>query len=211
VLQVAHGVHPTWESAASTKTAAELGHSPTIVTAAIPVATVQACSYSTTTAECHQASTTISSQQLTMLQLQEDGPLCSRMLPAQAKQLTMSSGTRGQLAKGPFQQICSLRRRAPRQGPKEVVSTDDVVSDLGGEDPRGGLALGHGAARQNTEWRDGEQRRARWEERRRKVPWTLLRTTTADKRQNGGRRWKPERHDDGWSGGDAVCPWHTRC
>jgi hypothetical protein len=36
----------------------------------------------------HQASTAISRQQLSMLQLWEDGPLCSRMPPTQAKQLT---------------------------------------------------------------------------------------------------------------------------
>jgi hypothetical protein len=57
---VLHGVYPTWGSAVSTTTAAELGQSPTIPTAAIPVeiaaiavAIVQPCSYSTTTAGCH--------------------------------------------------------------------------------------------------------------------------------------------------------------
>jgi hypothetical protein len=35
-----------------------------------------------------------------MLQLREDGPLHSRMPPAQAKQLTTSSGTCGQSAEG---------------------------------------------------------------------------------------------------------------
>jgi hypothetical protein len=35
-----------------------------------------------------------------MLQLWEDGPLCSRMSSAQAKQLVVSSGTHGQSAKG---------------------------------------------------------------------------------------------------------------
>jgi hypothetical protein len=40
-------------------------------------------------------------QQLSMLQLLEDGPLCSRMPPAKAKQLAMSSGTRDQLVEGP--------------------------------------------------------------------------------------------------------------
>jgi hypothetical protein len=36
-----------------------------------------------------------------MLQLWEDGPLCSRMPPAQEKQLTTASGTCGQLAERP--------------------------------------------------------------------------------------------------------------
>jgi hypothetical protein len=45
--------------------------------------------------------TTPWSTNYTMLQLREDGPLCSRMPPAKAKQLTMSSGTCGQPTKGP--------------------------------------------------------------------------------------------------------------
>jgi hypothetical protein len=36
-----------------------------------------------------------------MLQLREDGSLCLRMSPAQAKQLTASSGTHGQPVEGP--------------------------------------------------------------------------------------------------------------
>jgi hypothetical protein len=42
-----------------------------------------------------------------MLQLREDGPLCYRMPPAQAKQLTVSSGTRGQLVDGPSEGSCT--------------------------------------------------------------------------------------------------------
>jgi hypothetical protein len=75
--------------AASTTTVVELGPSPTIPTMTIPTATVaaaakaavQPCPYSTIAAGCHQATTIVSRQQLSMLQLQEDGPLCSRMLP----------------------------------------------------------------------------------------------------------------------------------
>jgi hypothetical protein len=80
----------------STTTAAELGQSPTISTAAISAATTfQRCSYSTAAAGYHQAATAIPHQQLSMHQLWEDGPLCSRMLPTKAKQLTASSGTHG--------------------------------------------------------------------------------------------------------------------
>jgi hypothetical protein len=38
-----------------------------------------------------------------MLQLWEGGPLCSRMMYAQAKQLAVSSGTGGQSVEGPFE------------------------------------------------------------------------------------------------------------
>jgi hypothetical protein len=99
---------PHLGSAASTTTTVELGQSPTIPPAAILAATaiaattaVQPYPYSTAAAGCHQATTTVSSQQLSMLQLWEDGPLCSRMPPAQAKQLAVSSGTCGQSAEGP--------------------------------------------------------------------------------------------------------------
>jgi hypothetical protein len=95
----------------STTTIAELGHSPTIPTTAILAVTaavaVQPCSYSTAIAGCCQATTAVSRQQLSMLQLQEDGPLRSRMPPAQEKQLTTSSGTRGQLAEGPLEGFCT--------------------------------------------------------------------------------------------------------
>jgi hypothetical protein len=47
-------------------------------------------------------------QQISMLQLWEDGPLCSRMPPAKAKQLTVSSGTRGQPIEGPSKGSCTM-------------------------------------------------------------------------------------------------------
>jgi ABC-type arginine transport system permease subunit len=64
----------------STTTTAELGQSPTIPTAAIPAAIVIAATavvqpypYYIATAGCHLATTTVSHQQLSMLQLREDG------------------------------------------------------------------------------------------------------------------------------------------
>jgi hypothetical protein len=86
------------------------------ISAATTVATtaiIQPCFYSTVIAECHQASTTIPRQQLSMLQLREDWPLCSRMPPTQAKQLTVSSGTRGKSAEGPSEG--SYTTDGPRQ------------------------------------------------------------------------------------------------
>jgi hypothetical protein len=103
----------------STTTITELGPSPTIPTAAIPAATtaaaatttaVQLCTYSTTTAGYHQATTAVSRQLLSMIQLREDGPLCSRMPPAFAKQLTVSSGTHGQSAEGPSEVSYTMDR-----------------------------------------------------------------------------------------------------
>jgi hypothetical protein len=44
---------------------------------------------------------------LSMPQMREDGPLCSRMLPTKEKQLIVSSNTRGQLAKGPSEGSCT--------------------------------------------------------------------------------------------------------
>jgi hypothetical protein len=82
-------------------TAVELGQSPTIPTAAVPAATIQPCSYSTTTVGRHKATIAVSHQQLSMLQLREDGALCSRMPPAKAKKLTASFDTRGQPTEGP--------------------------------------------------------------------------------------------------------------
>jgi hypothetical protein len=72
---------PPGGSAASTTTAAKLGPLPTIPTTVIPAATavVQPCPYSTAAAGCHQATTAVFCQQLSMLQLREDGPLCLRM------------------------------------------------------------------------------------------------------------------------------------
>jgi hypothetical protein len=43
-----------------------------------------------------------------MILLQEDGPLRSRMLPAQAKQLTIGSDTHGQSAEGPSEGSCTM-------------------------------------------------------------------------------------------------------
>jgi hypothetical protein len=62
-----HGVYPTWGPVAPTTTAAELGQSPTIPTAAIPAAiatttTIQLCSYPTAAAGYHQATTAASRQ-----------------------------------------------------------------------------------------------------------------------------------------------------
>jgi hypothetical protein len=78
---------PPSGSVALTTTAAELGPSPTIPTTAIPAATavVQPCPYPTTTAGYHQATTIVSRQQFSMLQLWEDGPLRLRMPLAKAK------------------------------------------------------------------------------------------------------------------------------
>jgi hypothetical protein len=77
---------------------------------AIAVATtvVQPCPYSIVAVGYHQATTTVSHQQLPMLQQREAGPLCSRMPPAQAKQLTVSSGSRGQSAKEPSEGSCTM-------------------------------------------------------------------------------------------------------
>jgi hypothetical protein len=90
-----------------------LGQSPTIPTTTISViaiaaaAIVQLCSYPTTTAGCHQAATAFSCQQVSMFQLWENGPLCSRMLPAKAKQLTASSRTRGEPTEGSSEGSCT--------------------------------------------------------------------------------------------------------
>jgi hypothetical protein len=46
-------------------------------------------------------------QQLSMLQLRENGPLCSRIPFAQAKQLAASSGTSGQSVGGPSEGSCT--------------------------------------------------------------------------------------------------------
>jgi hypothetical protein len=81
---------PGFAASGSSSGPAELGPSPTIPTAAIPAATataaagaaVQLCPYQNTAAGCHQATTAVSHQHLSMLQLWEDGPLCSRMPPA---------------------------------------------------------------------------------------------------------------------------------
>jgi hypothetical protein len=112
--KVSHGVYPTWGLAASTTTVAEFRPSPTILTAAIPAATavavaaaVQPCPYSTAVVGYHQATTIVSRQQLSMLQPQIDGPLCSRILPAQAKQLAAGSSTCGQSTKGPSEGSCT--------------------------------------------------------------------------------------------------------
>jgi hypothetical protein len=70
-----------------TTTATELGQSSTILTTAIlattaatpPTVAVQPCSDTTTATSYHQATTTVSCQQLSMHQLQEDATHCSRM------------------------------------------------------------------------------------------------------------------------------------
>jgi hypothetical protein len=102
---------PHLGSATSTITVAELGHLPTIPTMTIPAATVvQPCPYSTTVASCHQATIVVSHQQLSMLQLWEDGSLCSRMPPTQGKQLIASPDTCGQSVEGPSEGSCSMGR-----------------------------------------------------------------------------------------------------
>jgi hypothetical protein len=98
-----------------------LGPSPTISTATIPAVTtaavatvaVQPCPYPTTTIGCHQATTAVSRQQLSMLQLWEDGSLRSGMPPAQAKQLVVSFDTHGKSAEGPSEG--SYNMGEPRQ------------------------------------------------------------------------------------------------
>jgi hypothetical protein len=75
----------------------------------------QPCPYSTATVGYHQAATAVSCQQLSMLQLWEDGPLCSIMPPDQAKQLTASSDTCGQLAEGPLEGACTT------DGPRQLL------------------------------------------------------------------------------------------
>jgi hypothetical protein len=87
--------------------ATELGQSLTIPTEAIPAVAIQLCSYPTIAAGYHQATTVVSREQLSMLQLREDGALCSRMAPAEAKQLTASFGTCGQSVEGPIEGSCT--------------------------------------------------------------------------------------------------------
>jgi hypothetical protein len=86
---------PTWGSAASTTIAANLGPWPTIPTAIIPASTtaaVQPCPYPIAAASCHQATTIVSHQQLSMLQQWEDA----------------SSGTRGKPTEGPSEGSCTM-------------------------------------------------------------------------------------------------------
>jgi hypothetical protein len=78
-----------------------------VILGATTTAGVQPCSYSNAIIGCHQATIAVSCQQLSILQLREDGALCSTMPSAQAKQLTASSGTYGQLAEGPSEGSCT--------------------------------------------------------------------------------------------------------
>jgi hypothetical protein len=101
-----------------------------IATAATIAAMVQPCSHPTATVGCHQATTAISHQQLSMLQLWEDGPLCSIMQPTQAKQLSVSSRARGQPAEGPSEGSCkmdSLRQLHHHGGDSHGRSASEYV------------------------------------------------------------------------------------
>jgi hypothetical protein len=90
-------------------------------------AIVQPCSYPTTIAGCHQAVTTFFRQQHSILQLQEDGALCSRMSPAQAKQLTMSSGTRGQSIEGHQKGPAAWTGRTNYTTVEEIPTGEEVL------------------------------------------------------------------------------------
>jgi hypothetical protein len=57
-----------------------------------------------------------------MLQLWEDVPLCSRMPPAQAKQLTVSSGTHGQPAEG------HQKGPTPRTGCTNYTIVEEILT-----------------------------------------------------------------------------------
>jgi hypothetical protein len=78
------------------------------VAATTTATTVQLCSYSTAVAACSQATTAGFHLQLSVLQLCKGGTLHSRVPHAQAKQLTMSSGTHGQSTKGPTEGSCTM-------------------------------------------------------------------------------------------------------
>jgi hypothetical protein len=86
---------------------------PTSTTTAVATVVVQLCPYSTAAAAYHQATTAVSRQQFSMLQLREERQLRSRMSHAQAKQLTASSGTCGKSAEGPSEGSCTTG--GPRQ------------------------------------------------------------------------------------------------
>jgi hypothetical protein len=66
-----------------------------------------------TTSSCHQATTVVSCQQFSMLQLWEDGSLRSGMPLAQAEQLAVSFGTRGKSTEGSLEGSCTTS--GPRQ------------------------------------------------------------------------------------------------
>jgi hypothetical protein len=63
-----------------------------------------------------------------MLQLREDGPLCSRMLPAQAKQLTVSSGTRGQSVEGLSKGSCTMKGHTNYTTMEEIPMGEEVLA-----------------------------------------------------------------------------------
>jgi hypothetical protein len=116
---------------------AELGQSPTIPTVTILAATaaitaaaaiVQLCSYPITTVGYHQASKAIHHQQLSMLQLQKDGQLSSRMPPAQVEQLTASSGTRGQPERGHQKGPARWIGRASYTIVEEIPTVEEVLA-----------------------------------------------------------------------------------
>jgi hypothetical protein len=124
------GVHPTYRmvytppggAATSTTIAAELGQSLTIPTVAILAATAATTVAATTQPCSYPITTAISCQQLSMLQLWEDVPLCSRMPPAQAKQLTVSSGTHGQPAEG------HQKGPTPRTGRTNYTIVEEILT-----------------------------------------------------------------------------------
>jgi hypothetical protein len=84
-------------------------------------------SSSSTIAGCHQAVIAVSHQQLSMLQLWEDGPLCSRMPSAQAKQLAVSSSTRGQSVEGPSEVSCTMTTRSNYTTMEKVPMGEEVL------------------------------------------------------------------------------------
>jgi hypothetical protein len=62
-----------------------------------------------------------------MLQLWEDGPLRSRMPPAQAKQLTAGSGTCGQSVEGPSEGSCTMDGLSNYTTMEEIPMGEDVL------------------------------------------------------------------------------------
>jgi hypothetical protein len=110
----------------------------TIPTAVIPTATAavaattsaQPCIYTAATAGYHQATTAFSCQQLFMLQLQEDGSLCSRMSSAQAKQFATSSSTRGQSVEGPSEGPPPRVARANYTTVEDIPTGEEVLAGM---------------------------------------------------------------------------------
>jgi hypothetical protein len=79
-----------------------LGQLPTVPIVVAAVA-VQLCSFPTVVIGISEATIADSNHQLSMIQLQKDQPLCPRLSPGEAGQLTMSSSTCGQSTEGPIE------------------------------------------------------------------------------------------------------------